>query len=489
MLVDVRVPVLAESIAEATLLSWHKNVGDPVKRGDSLVDLETDKVTLEVAALNDGILSEILKGNGATVQSDEIIAHIDTEAGVAEDPASAAPDPVAETAALQQSDHGDEQSSLLHAAATSEQSDHEAEQQSWLTQDASGDSSPKLSPAVRNLIDEHQLDVDDIPAKLGDTRITKEDIIRHIEDDQLESAPVASTAEDQTGDDQDVPRPIADDPVPPAPVANVAEVQVGDDQAVSSEDAPAPALDDQAKNPPSPQTSQERPQEKVPMTRLRRRTAERLLTAQHENAILTTFNEINMQAVIDIRAQYREEFESAHGIKLGFMSFFAKAVVESLKKFPLINASIDGDNIVYHGYFDIGIAVSSPHGLVVPVIRDADLLSLAEIETQIRAYGEKARDRKLMIDDLSGGTFTITNGGVFGSLLSTPIINPPQSAILGMHKIQQRPIAENGQVVIRPMMYLALSYDHRIIDGREAVQYLVSIKNQLEDPARLLLQL
>lgn len=233
---------------------------------------------------------------------------------------------------------------------------------------------------------------------------------------------------------------------------------------------------------------EKRPEQRVPMTRLRKRVAERLLSAQHENAILTTFNEINMQPVVNLRNRYRDEFEKTHGVKLGFMSFFTKAVVESLKKFPVINASVDGDDIVYHSYYDIGIAVSSPRGLVVPILRDADTLSFAAIETRIREYGDKARDAKLTIDELTGGTFTITNGGVFGSLLSTPIINPPQSAILGMHKMQERPVAENGAVVIRPIMYLALSYDHRIIDGREAVQFLVSLKEQIEDPTRLLLQ-
>ncbi|MGH8248715.1 MAG: 2-oxoglutarate dehydrogenase complex dihydrolipoyllysine-residue succinyltransferase, partial [Gammaproteobacteria bacterium] len=237
-----------------------------------------------------------------------------------------------------------------------------------------------------------------------------------------------------------------------------------------------------------PATAGDRPEERVPMTRLRRRTAERLLSAQRENAILTTFNEVNMQPVMDLRNRYKKEFEERHGVRLGFMSFFSKAAVEALKKFPIINASVDGDDIIYHGYFDIGIAVSAPRGLVVPIVRDADLMSLAEIESRIRELGDKAKDGKLTIEELTGGTFTITNGGVFGSLLSTPILNPPQSAILGMHKIQERPVAENGQVVIRPMMYLAVSYDHRIIDGREAVQFLVTVKELIEDPARLLLQ-
>lgn len=420
MLVDIKVPVLAESVAEATLLSWQKRVGDRVKSGDNLIDIETDKVTLEVAALDDGVLSEILKEDGETVQGEEVIARIDTQAG-----ASASTPESAESG----------QQSLPEM-------DPEAEK-------SSAADAPKLSPAVRNLLAEHQIDAADIPADAG--RITKADVLRYLEDKDgkepaavsKETAPAAAAVSNKT--------------------ATTVPVSIG--------------------------ASGDRPQEKVPMTRLRKRAAERLLSAQHENAILTTFNEVNMQPVIDMRSRYRDEFEKTHGIKLGFMSFFTQAAIEALKKFPVINASVDGDSIVYHGYFDIGIAVSSPRGLVVPVVRNADTLSLADIEDHIRSYAEKASDGKLTMDDLTGGTFTITNGGVFGSLLSTPIINPPQSAILGMHAINQRPVAENGAVVIRPMMYIALSYDHRIIDGREAVQFLVSIKRQLEDPARLLLQL
>ena len=270
-------------------------------------------------------------------------------------------------------------------------------------------------------------------------------------------------------------------PPPAPPAATPAAAPVKEQPAKpASASTPAPASANRGEN---------RPEERVPMTRLRRRTAERLLSAQHENAILTTFNEVNMQPVMDLRKRFKDKFEQEYGVKLGFMSFFTKAVVEGLKKFPLINASVDGTDIVYHGFFDIGIAVSSPRGLVVPILRDVDTLSFADIENQIIEFGQKARDSKLTIEELTGGTFTITNGGIFGSLLSTPIINPPQSAILGMHRIQERPVAENGQVVIRPMMYLALSYDHRIIDGREAVQFLVAIKDHLEDPARLLLQI
>ena len=418
MQVEVKVPVLAESVAEATLMNWHKQPGDAISRGDSLIDIETDKVTLEVAALNDGVLVEILKGDGELVESNEVIARIDTEAAVA---APAAP---AETEPQQQS----------------------------LSVDEPQEAGPKLSPAVRNLLEEHTLDAGQIPI-LGDSdRLTKEDVLRYLQENK---APAPATKEVST--------------------PTKAETKV----VAEPEARPAPA----------PIPSGERPEERVPMTRLRKRTAERLLSAQHENALLSTFNEVNMKPVMDLRARYKDEFEKTHGVKLGFMSFFTKAAVEALKKFPLVNASVDGTDIVYHGYFDIGIAVSAPRGLVVPILRDADQCSFADIESKIRELGMKARDSKLTMEDLTGGTFTITNGGVFGSLLSTPIINPPQSTILGMHKIQDRPVAENGEVVIRPLMYLALSYDHRIIDGREAVQFLVSVKEQIEDPARLLLQI
>ncbi|MAS82953.1 MAG: dihydrolipoyllysine-residue succinyltransferase [Legionellales bacterium] len=413
MLVDIKVPVLAESVAEATLLSWQKRVGEQVNRGDNLIDIETDKVTLEVAALNDGVISEILRGDGETVGSDEVIARIDTKAK--SDISKSAP-PITEPT---------QQSLPEMDTKTTEVSETDL---------------PKLSPAVRNMVKEHKLNILEIATNTD--RITKEDVLRHIEESQTASQP------------ESISTPSVTVEVP------VLMSSIGD-----------------------------RPEEKVPMTRLRKRVAERLLDAQHESAILTTFNEVNMQPIMDIRNRYKDEFEKIHSTKLGFMSFFTRAGIEALKKFPVINASVDGDNIVYHGYFDIGIAVSSPKGLVVPVVRDADSLSLANIESQIRSFGEKARNGKLTMDDLTGGTFTITNGGTFGSLLSTPIINPPQSAILGMHAIKDRPVAENGEVVIRPIMNLALSYDHRIIDGREAVQFLVSIKQQLEDPARLLLQL
>jgi 2-oxoglutarate dehydrogenase E2 component (dihydrolipoamide succinyltransferase) len=414
--VDVKVPVLAESVAEATLMNWHKKPGDAISRGDSLIDIETDKVTLEVAALNNGVLVEILKGDGELVESNEIIARIDTEA-------SAGTKPSVEVVG------------------------NEPQQQS-LPVDEPQEESPKLSPAVRNLLQENKLNAEQIPVRDGSDRLTKEDVLAFLEENKNTGTP------------------------PPV-----------------EEKAQAPEITPAASPSPAVVIEGERPEERVPMTRLRKRTAERLLAAQHENALLTTFNEVNMQPVMDLRARYKEEFEKTHGVKLGFMSFFTSAAVEALKKFPLVNASIDGSDIVYHGFFDIGIAVSAPKGLVVPILRDADQLSFADIESNIRELGLKARDSKLTMDDLTGGTFTITNGGIFGSLLSTPILNPPQSAILGMHKIQDRPVAENGEVVIRPIMNLALSYDHRIIDGREAVQFLVSIKEQIEDPARLLLQI
>ena len=432
MAIEIKVPVLAESVAEATLMKWQKKTGDAVQRGDSLIDIETDKVTLEIAAPNDGILAEILKQDGETVASNEVIARIET---------SVAKTPVVEKQSRAQPEIKPEQHDLVTKQAPKKQE-------------------PKLSPSVRNLVQQLHLDANEI--KTGDEqgRITKEDVMKHMEQRQSAAQtekPVSMQAPEKTG----------------TPVRQTIQKTT---PAPEPEPASAPVI------------MEKRSEQRVPMTRLRKRIAERLLSAQHDNAILTTFNEVNMQPVVNLRNRYRDEFEKTHGVKLGFMSFFTKAAVEALKKFPVINASVDGDEIVYHGYYDIGIAVSSPRGLVVPVIRDADTMSFAAIESRIREYGDKARDAKLTIDELTGGTFTITNGGVFGSLLSTPILNPPQSAILGMHKMQDRPVAENSAVVIRPMMYLALSYDHRIIDGREAVQFLVSIKEQIEDPTRLLLQ-
>ncbi len=409
MLVEVKVPQLAESIADATLLPWRKRVGDRVTRGEPLVDLETDKVTLEISAPEDGVLRELRKREGQSAVSHETLAVIDTTVLTAV--AAPAPETPSETAT---------------------EPPPEA--------NAPPKPAPRLSPAVRKLVAEHAVDPQAIPASGKDGRVTKSDVLAYLK-------PAEETAEPSV--------PPAMEPAPAEPVAEGAEAR----------------------------------ERRVPMTRLRRRIAERLLAAQHENAILTTFNEVDMHAVMALRERYREAFETRHGVRLGFLSFFCKAAVAALERYPVVNAAVEGEDIVYHDYCDLGIAVSSPRGLVVPVLRGVERLSFGEIEQKLREYGEKARAAKLGVEDLIGGTFTITNGGVFGSLLSTPILNPPQSAILGMHRIQERPIAEAGQIVIRPMMYLALSYDHRIIDGREAVSFLVTLKERLEDPARLLLDL
>ncbi|MEX2516622.1 MAG: 2-oxoglutarate dehydrogenase complex dihydrolipoyllysine-residue succinyltransferase [Gammaproteobacteria bacterium] len=423
MIVDIKVPQLAESVAEASLMSWHKKAGDTVSRGDNLIDIETDKVTLEVTAPNDGVLKEIVREDGSQVGSNEVIARIDTEAAGTAKPA--ADKPSGKSANEVESDDAQKQ------AGSKNVSDDKPD-------------NTKLSPAVRRLLEENHLNADQIPAARDDGRLTKEDVLNYLkthEQDKGTNKPTAGS----------------------------------DDKLATSAKPALPTAD--------------RPEERVPMTRLRKRAAERLLSAQHDNALLTTFNEVNMAPAMELRERYKELFEKTHNVKLGFMSIFTKAAIEALKRFPVVNASVDADDIVYHGYFDIGIAVSSPRGLVVPVVRDADQLSFAEVESTIRDLGTRARDNKLTMEDLTGGTFTITNGGIFGSLMSTPIINPPQSAILGMHKIQERPMAENGAVVIRPMMYIALSYDHRIIDGRDAVQFLVAVKDMVEDPARLLLEI
>lgn len=395
MIIEVKVPVFAESITEGTLLSWHKKVGDTVTRDETLVDVETDKVVLEVPAPQSGVLVEIVVQDGETVTSEQFLAKIDTEAAATAAAPAAQPAPAAAPAA---------------EAAPS------ANTQAGVA-----------LPAAAKLAAETGVDVASIQGSGRDGRVLKEDVKNAAAKVQAASA------------------------------------------------APAP--------------TGPRPEQRVPMSRLRTRVAERLLASQQENAILTTFNEVNMKPVMDLRAKYKEKFEKEHGVKLGFMSFFVKAAVAALKKFPVVNASVDGKDIVYHGYFDIGIAIGSPRGLVVPILRDADQMSIAEIEKAIVDYAVKAKDGKIAIEDLTGGTFSITNGGTFGSMMSTPIINPPQSAILGMHATKERAVVENGQVVVRPMMYLALSYDHRIIDGREAVLTLVTIKELLEDPARLLLDL
>ncbi len=412
--IEVKVPQLSESVAEATMLTWHKKVGDAVARDENLIDIETDKVVLELPAPAAGVLIKIIKGDGTTVVADEIIAVIDTD-GVAAAAAPVAPAAAAAAAAPAPA--------AAPAAATG------------------GSKGDVAMPAAAKILSEKGLNAGDVAGSGKDGRVTK--------GDALAASATPAIA------------PLA------APAAKASLPQVSS----------------------SPASLGDRPEERVPMSRLRARIAERLLQSQSTNAILTTFNEVNMAPVMDLRNKYKDKFEKEHGVKLGFMSFFVKAAVAALKKYPIINASVDGNDIVYHGYFDIGIAVGSPRGLVVPILRNADQMSIAEIEKKIGEFGAKAKEGKLTLDDLTGGTFSISNGGTFGSMLSTPIINPPQSAILGVHATKERAVVENGQIVIRPMNYLAMSYDHRIIDGREAVLGLVAMKDALEDPARLLLDL
>ncbi|VAX13699.1 Dihydrolipoamide succinyltransferase component (E2) of 2-oxoglutarate dehydrogenase complex [hydrothermal vent metagenome] len=402
MQIEVKVPNLPESVADATLINWHKKAGDPVRRDENLVDLETDKVVLEITAPDSGVLADIKRSDGETVVSDELIAVIDTDAQSTRPAPKAAAAPVSASA---------------ENRPVAEQSD---------------EGQPLLSPAVRKLVQEHNLNPGHIKGSGRDNRITKADVIDYLE--------------------QDTPLPAARAEAVPSVTGN-------------------------------------RTEQRVPMSRLRARVAERLKQAQNTAAILTTFNEVNMKAVMELREKYKQDFEKKYETRLGFMSFFCRAVVEALKQFPVMNASIDGEDIVYHGYFDLGIAVGSPRGLVVPILRDVDSMSFADIEIAIRDFGQRAKEGKLSLQELTGGTFSITNGGVFGSLLSTPILNPPQSAILGMHKIEDKPVVENGEIVIRPMMYLALSYDHRIVDGQDAVLFLVAIKAALEEPSRMLLEI
>ncbi len=406
MLVEVKVPQLSESVAEATLLTWHKKEGQAISRDENLIDIETDKVVLELPSPVDGVLTKIVKGDGSTVVSGELIATIDTEGKATIANPAAAEKPAAALAA---------------AAAVTTQ--------------------PAVMPAARKIADEQGINTSAIAGTGRDGRVTKADVL---------GAGRASAAAPL--------EPRAALAQPPAPVS-IDAILAG------------------------------RPEQRVPMSRLRARIAERLVQSQSTAAILTTFNEVNMAPVMEMRAKYKDRFEKEHGVKLGFMSFFVKAAVHALKKFPVVNASVDGNDIVYHGYVDIGIAVGSPRGLVVPVLRDCEQMSLADIEKKIAEFGKKAQDGKLTIEDLTGGTFSISNGGTFGSMLSTPIINPPQSAILGVHATKDRAVVENGQIVIRPINYLAMSYDHRIIDGREAVLALVAMKEALEDPARLLLDI
>ncbi len=412
MIIEVKVPQLSESVAEATLSAWHVKEGDAVTRDQNLIDIETDKVVLELPAPDAGVIVKIIKQNSETVASGEVIAQIDTEGKAAAAAPTAAKAPAAAKAAAP-----------APAAAA-----------------------PSAMPAARKIMDEKGISAADVQGSGRGGRILKEDVTG-----AAKPAAAASVA------------------VSPAPTL-AAKPALPQPNVVSSEAIVA-----------------DRPEQRVPMSRLRARVAERLVQSQSTNAILTTFNEVNMGPVMEMRKKYLDKFEKEHGVRLGFMSFFVKAAVAALKKYPVLNASVDGNDIVYHGYFDIGIAVGSPRGLVVPILRDADQMSLAQIEKKIAEFGQKAKDGKISIEELTGGTFSISNGGVFGSMLSTPIINPPQSAILGIHATKDRPVVENGQIVIRPINYLAMSYDHRIIDGREAVLGLVTMKEALEDPARMLL--
>ena len=428
-IVEVKVPQLSESVSEGTLLTWKKKPGEAIAIDEILVEVETDKVVLEVPAPAAGVLAQVIKHDGDIVTAEELIATIDTEAKAGAAPVAAA----AGAAEVQPAPAAQEAAPATASAAASNTS---------------------ASPSAAKILAEKNVSSDQVSGSGRDGRITKGDALA-----ATQGAPAVSAA---------VSAPAAK-PAAPAKAAR-------------------PSLPD-VKAPGADQWLKDRPEQRVPMSRLRARIAERLHESQQTNAILTTFNEVNMAPVMDLRNKYKDKFEKEHGVKLGFMSFFVKAAVHALKKYPLVNASIDGNDIVYHGYFDIGIAVGSPRGLVVPIVRNADQLSLADIEKKIAEYGVKARDGKLSIEEMTGGTFSISNGGVFGSMLSTPIINPPQSAILGVHATKERAVVENGQIVIRPMNYLALSYDHRIIDGREAVLSLVAMKDALEDPARLLLDL
>ena len=419
-ILEVQVPQLSESVAEATLLQWHKKVGEAVARDENLIDIETDKVVLELPAPAQGVIVEIVRGDGSTVVAGEVIARIDTEATAS----VAAPAGAASTAPAPQA------AAAPAAAAT-----------------AATSSGSIAMPAAAKMLSENNLSADAVSGTGKNGRVTKGDVINDLSQPKPASSSVPAAA---------------------APAARAALPTVATPKSVDLGD---------------------RPEQHVPMSRLRARIAERLLESQSTNAILTTFNEVNMQPVMDLRNKFKDKFEKEHGVKMGFMSFFVKAAVAALKKYPVLNASIDGNDVVYHGYFDIGIAVGSPRGLVVPILRNVDQMSIADIEKKIGEFGQKAKDGKLTLDDLTGGTFSISNGGVFGSMLSTPIINPPQSAILGVHATKDRAVVENGQIVIRPMNYLAMSYDHRLIDGREAVLGLVAMKETLEDPARLLLDL
>jgi len=409
MTIEIKTPTFPESVADGTVATWYKQPGEAISRDELIVDIETDKVVLEVVASGDGVLKEIIKGEGEVVLSAEVL-------GIFEEGGVATATPAAEEAS--------------EAASTSSEE-------------------IIMSPAARKLAEENGISANDVAATGKDGRVTKEDILNHLKAPKAEETPAAAPA--------NAPAPAA---AKPAVNAGAISFDAGD-----------------------------RVEKRVPMTRLRSTIAKRLVSAQQNAAMLTTYNEVNMKPIMELRKKYQDRFVKAHGVKLGFMSFFVKAATEALKKFPAVNASIDGNDMIYHGYQDVGVAVSTERGLVVPILRDTDDMGLAEVESTIGDFGARARDGKLGIDEMQGGTFTISNGGTFGSLLSTPILNPPQTAIMGMHKIQDRPMAVDGEVVILPMMYLALSYDHRMIDGKEAVQFLVAIKDMLEDPARLLLDI
>lgn len=422
MAIDIKAPTFPESIADGEVATWHKQEGEQVSRDELIVEIETDKVVMEVVAPADGVLLKILAGEGETIQSEQVIASLNPGEVSADAGPASADGPTTEPESV--------------AEASGEEPREE----------------PLMGPAARALVEEHHLDPRSIIGTGKGGRITKADVLVALQEPQKQNKPAQE--------------PAAAAPAEAAPTA-------------------APATGDVPVGPTS-----ERIEKRVPMTRMRARIAERLLNATQETAMLSTFNEVNMAPVMALRSKYRDQFEKTHsGTRLGFMGFFVKACCEALKRYPAVNASIDGNDIVYHGYQDIGVAVSTDNGLVVPVLRDADFMSLADVEASIKDLGVKARDNKLTIDEMTGGTFTVTNGGVYGSLLSTPILNPPQTGILGMHKIQERPMVVNGEVVVLPMMYLALSYDHRLIDGKTAVQFLVAVKDLIEDPARILLQL
>jgi len=442
MSTEIRVPQLPESVADATLVTWHKQPGDPIRRDENLADLETDKVVLEVPAPANGVVSEIRVPSGTVVTSGQILAVI--EEGAAASTAAPRPAAAPQTAPAAASVSAASATSPAPGAGSAAKTAAPTKAAATNVPAEGAREAGKLSPSVRRLVEENHLDPAAIPGSGRDGRLTKADVVGY-----LDKKPAAAVA------------------VAPAAAAAV----------------PSPA----ARAPGRPPVTGARAEQRVPMTRLRARIAQRLIEAQSTQALLTTFNEVDLTATQELRARYKERFEKERGVKLGFMSFFVKASIAALKRFPVLNASVDGNDIIYHEYYDIGVAVSTDRGLVVPIVRDADSKDFAALEKEIADYARQAREGSLAIEDLTGGTFTITNGGVFGSLMSTPIVNAPQSAILGMHKVQERPMVMNGQIVVRPMMYLAVTYDHRIIDGREAVQFLVAIKEALEDPGRMLL--